>query len=348
MLKTEAQKPSLKSRLAGGRRVVTLTPEAMTRRSYLPPGEALPVLEPNVEGLDPVGWAKDSRALLEAELLRHGAILFRNFGVDTADSFRTFAETVSPGLLEYYERTVQRSVVNDKVYTASEYPAEHPIPLHNEYSFSHAWPLKLWFYCARPAARGGESLLADGREVYRLIPAGVRERFVRDGVMYVRNYGEGLDLTWEEVFQTPDRGEVEDYCRRARIDYEWKGGNRLRTRQVRQAVARHATSGETVWFNQAHLFHVSSLERDARESLLDFFREEDLPRHAFYGDGSPIEPEALAAVREAYRRATVSVAWQAGDILLMDNMLVAHGREPFAGPRKILVTMAELFNNPEL
>ena len=347
MLKTGAQKPSLKSRLAGGRRVVTLTPEAMIKRSHLPPGEALPVFEPNVEGLDLIRWAQDSRALLESELLRQGAILFRNFHTDT-DTFRAFAEAVSPGLIDYYERTVNRSAEGDKIYTASEYPAEHPIPLHNEYSFSHAWPLKLWFYCVRPAARGGESLIADGREVYRLVPAEVRERFARDGVMYVRNFGEGLDLAWEDVFQTSDRREVEDYCRRARIAYEWKGGNRLRTRQVRQAVARHALTGEPVWFNQAHLFHVSSLEREARESLLDFFREEDLPRHAFYGDGSPIEPEALDAVRDAYRRATVSVPWQAGDILLMDNMLVAHGREPFAGPRKILVTMAELFNNPEL
>jgi len=344
MLKTEAQKPSIRNLLAKERKPINISPDEMVRTTYLHPEQTLPlVIQSNLDGLDLAAWAEQNLEYLEKELHKHGAILFRDFAVESARKFRLFAKAISQELVEYYERTVHRQTIESQIYTASEYPAEHPIPMHNEYSFSHVWPLKLWFYCVKPADRGGASLIADSRRVYELIPQHVRDAFINKQVTYSRNYGEGLDLTWEDAFQSTDKAEVEEYCRVAHISFEWKDGNRLRTRQVRQGVARHARTGEMVWFNQAHLFHVSSLEQSARESLLTFFKDEDLPRHAFFGDGSVIEDSALEAVRAAYRQATVAVAWQPGDVLMMDNMLVAHGREPFAGSRQLLVAMAELF-----
>ena len=165
--------------------------------------------------------------------------------------------------------------------------------------------------------------------------------------MYVRNYGEGVDLPWQEAFQTNDRKVVEEYCVKARTQFEWRDGNRLRTRQVRQAVATHPVTGEVVWFNHAHMFHTSNLEPSVRESLLAEFKDDELPRNAFYGDGSPIEASVLEDIRAIYTNAAVSFDWQKGDMLMLDNFLCSHGREPFAGPRKILVAMAELFVNEE-
>lgn len=331
------------------RKPVTISPEEMVRTTYLHPGQKLPlVIHSNLDGLDLAAWAEKNLEYLEKELREHGAILFRDFTVDSVRKFQRFAKAISQELVEYYERTVHRQTIERHIYTASEYPAEHPIPMHNEYSFSHVWPLKLWFYCVKPADRGGASLIADSRRVYDLIPPQVRDAFIAKQVAYSRNYGEGPDLTWEDAFQSTDKAEVEAYCRRAHISFEWKDGNRLRTWQVRQGAVRHAKTGEMVWFNQAHLFHVSSLDQAARESLLTFFKEEDLPRHAFYGDGSEIEGSALDAVREAYRQATVAVSWQPGDVLMMDNMLVAHGREPFEGSRQLLVAMAELLDSTEI
>ena len=160
-------------------------------------------------------------------------------------------------------------------------------------------------------------------------------------VMYVRNYGHGLDLTWQQAFQTESRSEVEIYCRGAGIEFEWIDKDHLRTRQTCQAVAEHPKTGEMVWFNQAHLFHVSNLKPEIRESLLSLFKEESLPRNAYYGDGAPIEAAALDEIREIYEQEAVIFPWREGDILMLDNMLTAHGRTSFVGHRNVVVGMAE-------
>jgi len=94
------------------------------------------------------------------------------------------------------------------------------------------------------------------------------------------------------------------------------------------------------WFNHAAFFHVSTLDAPIRDALLSQFSEEDLPSNTYYGDGEPIEPGVLDQLRSAYSDATRVFAWQVGDLLLLDNMLMAHGREPFTGPRSILVGLA--------
>ena len=159
--------------------------------------------------------------------------------------------------------------------------------------------------------------------------------------MYVRNFHPGFGLSWQTVFQTDDRARVEEYCREAGIEHEWRSGDRLRTRQVRPAIACHPRTGETVWFNHATFFHVSTLPEVVREPLWRDFGEEDLPNNTYYGDGSPIEPETAEHMRQAYLGEMVELPWRQGDLLLIDNMLTAHARNPFTGARKVVVAMAD-------
>lgn len=208
--------------------------------------------------------------------------------------------------------------------------------------------MKIFFFCLKAAEQGGETPIADSRRIFNRIDPAIRERFMQRKVMYVRNYGEGLDLHWHQVFQTTRRATVEDYCRSNGIEVEWKGNDRLRTRQLCQAVASHPVTGEMVWFNQAHLFHISSLSEVVRQSFLAEFSEQDLPRNAYHADGSPIEVSMLDAIRHVYQEEAIRFAWKEGDVLLLDNMMTAHGRGPFGGLRKILVGMSELFINQNI
>jgi hypothetical protein len=294
-----------------------------------------------VTAFEPLLATPDDGVDVAAALDDRGAVLFRGFAVDSADAFERFARAITPALVDYQFASTPRTRIQGRIYTSTEYPAHQRIPMHNEQSYTTGWPLKIWFYCLSPAAEGGATPLADSRAVYQRIPSRIRDAFEARKVMYVRNYGGGLDVPWQQVFGTTDRREVERYCGQAGISYEWKPDGELRTRQLCQASAVHPRTGATVWFNQAHLFHVSSLEPRAREGLLAVVPESDLPRHAWFGDGTPIDDGALDEIRDVYRQLAGDVAWRAGDVVLADNMLVAHGRAPYQGPRSVLVAMAE-------
>lgn len=324
--------------------LATLRPSWL--RSYFP-GAGLPLVVHHTG--DGRGFRAERAAiaeLLQRELHSAGAILFRGFGVETPSEFEELAQSSGSGLVHYEFGSTPRSLVQGRVYTSTEYPAHQSIPLHNEQSYTREWPLEIWFYCAEPAPEGGATPLADSREVFRRIPEDVKRRFVERGVMYVRNYGNGLDVPWQKVFQTEDRQKVAEYCARAHIECEWKADGELRTRQVCQAIATHPVTGEEVWFNQAHLFHVSSLEARTRSALLAVVAEPDLPRNAYFGDGTPIPEADLEQIRRAYRESELSFAWQKGDVVAVDNMLVAHGRAPFRGPRRVLVAMTRPYSMP--
>lgn len=99
-------------------------------------------------------------------------------------------------------------------------------------------------------------------------------------------------------------------------------------------------SGRKVWFNQAHLFHVSSLPASVERELRESFSEDELPRNALYGDGSPLDAADLANVRAAYAAEEIAFPWEAGDVVIVDNEQFAHGRRPYSGPRSVMVAMA--------
>ncbi len=327
-------------RFQAPRRPVNVVDPDLVRISELWPNRRLPVLvTPQVEGVDLPGWLILHSDEVDLLLHGHGGVLFRGFDVRTAADFASVVTSFSTELVQYTERSTPRSEVGSFVYTSTEYPADQVIPLHNENSYSHTWPQHLWFFCERRAESGGETSIADSREVFHRIDPEIRQRFVDRKITYIRNYAPSLGLTWQDTFQTDSKREVERYCEEAAIECHWNH-SKLTTRQVRRATAHHPTTGEGVWFNQAHLFHPSSLPASVRRSLAATMDEGDYPRHACYGDGTPLEADALDHVREVYRREQQAVLWRTGDVLLLDNMLIAHGRLAYRGPRRILVAMA--------
>jgi alpha-ketoglutarate-dependent taurine dioxygenase len=331
------------------RKAVSVSQAGLIQAEPPLPGRLLPlVIQPTVKGVNLVTWAESNRAFIETHVLRHGALLFRNFTVSGVKDFEQFIQVISGGALEYRFRASPRTQVGNNIYSSTEYPADQRIFPHNEHAFSPVVPLHLYFLCVTPAQQGGETPIGDTREVTRSIDPAIIERFRQRKVMYVRNYGDGFGLPWQTVFQTTDKAEVETYCRRVGIEVEWKAGDRLRTRQLGPALVRHPGTGEPVWFNHATFFHVSTLEPTIREALLAEFEEEDLPQNTYYGDGSPIESTILEELREAYRRAMITFSWQRGDVMLLDNILVLHAREPYIGPRTVVVGMATALRIAEL
>ncbi|HKX32480.1 MAG TPA: TauD/TfdA family dioxygenase [Blastocatellia bacterium] len=324
------------------RKVVRLSQEELVKTGYLDHGHQLPlVIQPNTDSLDLPTWAEDNRNYLETRLSTHGGILFRGFRIKSIAEFERFVGSVSGEVLAYNERSSPRSQISGQIYTSTDYPPDKRIFLHNEQSYNLVFPLKICFYCAQAPETEGATPIADTRRVFARIAPEIRERFMNRKYMYVRNFGDGFGLSWEEAFQTSQKSQVQDYCRANRIDCEWKKENRLRTRQVREVAARHPKTGEWVWFNHLTFFHVNTLDPAILAEVLRAFDEEDLPNNTYYGDGGRIEDEVMDQLRAAYESEKVRFDWAEGDILMLDNMLAAHGREAYTGARRVAVGMAE-------
>ena len=282
------------------------------------------------------------RSTLRDTLRSRGAVLLRGFRVGGADGFDAAVQALTGRPpLTYAERSSPRSVIKGQVYTSTDYPADEEIFLHNENSYQAVWPRTLGFYCIQPPTTLGATPLADIRQVNEAIDPDVREEFTRRRWMVVRNLHPDFGTPWQQIFNTEDRAAVTAYCAGNGISTEWLPNGGLRTKAVRDAVHVHPETGATVWFNHATFFNVTTLGPDVRAGLLELFGEEGLPTHTYYGDGGRIPEDVLDHLRSRYRAATVRFDWQQEDVLFIDNMLKAHAREPFTGPRKIAVAKAE-------
>lgn len=328
-------------------KAVRLPEVCLVKTGALPGGGRLPlVIEPDADDVDLVEWSTNNKDLVETKLLAHGALLFRNFKLSLIPDFERFAMSLCPVLFNDNGEHPRQNV-SGNVYTPVFYPSEKKILWHNENSFNHQWPLKIWFACVQPAAEGGETPIVDSRKVYELLDPEIRETFAAKQIMYVRNYGKGPGLEWQTVFNTTDKAEVERRCRTSRMDFEWTTNDGLRTSAVRPAVIAHPQTGEMSWFNQAQHWHLSCLDQATRKSLTSVFAERDLPRNCYYGDGSPIEDAVMNEILALYQQLEVSFSWRRNDIMLLDNVLTAHARNSFAGKRKLLVAMGEMLTYAE-
>ena len=299
-------------------------------------------ISPKAHGVHLDIWLKQNKDVWAPILDSHGALLFRGFDVLSPDYFERVALAVHPEKVEYVEPSQPRPEFKEKVYISTEYPSTEILHQHSELNYTYHWPLKGLLCCIIPAETGGETPLADNREILGRMDPSLLQMFVEKGVMYQRNYGEGLLVPWQKVFKTEDPKKVEEYCEEnAPMTYEWKLDGGLRTRQIRPSIITHPRTHEKVWFNQFHLFHAGSLGKDRFDELLKTFDEDSLPAHAYFGDGTPITFEQLEHVYDVMRKSCVSIPWEKGDVIVVDNVLISHGRNPFTGDRKVLACFVE-------
>ena len=289
--------------------------------------------------VDLAAWAERHHAEVEAKLVRHGAILFRNFDIATPEKLERFASTSKTAL---FAENGEHPHISGRVYKPVFFPPTEKLLWHNENTFNAAWPRRVWFACAKPSTSGGETPLVDSRAVYRELPSALRARFVKHGVMYVRNYRQGIGLAWQDVFGTDSRSDVEAACTAEGMTCEWIGRDSLRTRAVRAAAGPHPLTGEMCWFNQAQHWHISCVDPKTGAALRDLYAEAELPRNCYYGDGSPISDETMASILAVYARLEVVFPWRAGDVVLIDNILTAHARNSFVGERRLLVALGDM------
>jgi alpha-ketoglutarate-dependent taurine dioxygenase len=267
------------------------------------------------------------------------AIVLRGFGL-AAGQLESALTLLLPERVPYVYGNSPRSKVGADIYTSTEYPGEFTISLHNELSYAARWPARLLFFCDVAPTAGGATPVTDGARWLSCLDREVRERF-SGGITYIQNLhgGYGPGKSWQDTFETADQAVVDAYLAASGATWEWtKGG--LRVSQVRPATVRHPATGVEVWFNQAEQWHVATLDKRTRAAITRVMSEAELPQSVRFADGSPIPDDYVQHIHDRGLESAVDVNWSPGDLLLIDNVAVAHGRRPFSGDRRILVAMS--------
>ncbi|MFE4263685.1 TauD/TfdA family dioxygenase [Streptomyces sp. NPDC056883] len=309
-------------------------------RADLHPGKP-PILHvPTPDQADPPAWAAEHRHTLHGLVAEHGAVLVRGLGLcDTGQVASVFGQLTST-LMADTEAFAPRQTYTPGVYSSTAWPANQPMCMHHELSYTHSPPGLLLLACLTAPTTGGATALADSAAVLDALPPELVQRFEQHGWLLTRTYNDDIGASWTEAFGTDDRAAVESYCHANAIEFAWQTDGSLRTRQHRPAVVRHPGTGRRCWFNQIAFLNEWTLAPEVREYLVDVYGPEALPFNTRFGDGEPIGEDVVHLINTVYADHTIREPWQSGDLMLIDNIRTAHSREPFEPPREILVAMA--------
>jgi alpha-ketoglutarate-dependent taurine dioxygenase len=299
-----------------------------------------PVLAVETPG-DPTRWATERRAALRAVVAEHGSVLVRGLGLRDATEVGAVFRSLAPTLMPEREAFSPRHAYADGVYSSATWPANQPMCMHQELSYAVEVPALMLFACLQPSTTGGATAVADATSILEGLPTDLVARFERDGWMLVRNYNDEIGASYAEAFGTEDPAAVEAYCRANAIDFEWQPDGGLRTRQRRRAVVRHPVTGRRCWFNQIAFLNEWTIDPEIREYLVDMYGPDGLPFTTRFGNGDPIGEDIVQLLNEVYDAHTARTPWQAGDLMLVDNIGSAHSREAYEGSREVLVAMAD-------
>src|SRR2546430_578810 len=298
-----------------------------------------PLLRVEAPG-DAPGWAAEHRDALRAVIAEHGSLLIRGLRLrDAAETEAVFRRLGS--LMSEKEAFAPRRRFSDGVYSSSKWPPNQPMCMHHELSYRLEFPGLMLFACLVAPTDRGATPVADSPTVLHALPKELIERFERVGWLLIRNYNNEIGASFAEAFGTDDRRAIESYCSANAIKFEWQPDGALRTWQRRSAVVHHPGTGQRCWFNQIAFLNEWTMDPEVREYLLDIYGEDGLPFNTRFGNGDPIGADVVQSINEVYEANTARERWQAGDLMLMDNVRTAHGRDRFEGSREVLVAMAD-------
>jgi alpha-ketoglutarate-dependent taurine dioxygenase len=285
-------------------------------------------------------WAANQREALRAAVTTHGSLLVRGLGLrDAAGAEAVFRQIGS--LMSETEAFAPRRRYAQGVYSSSLWPANEPMCMHHELSYLLQFPSLMLFACLSPPTDGGATPVADSRAVLHALPTELVERFTRVGWLLIRNYANGVGASLADAFGTEDHHAIERYCHANAITFAWQPDGSLRTWQRRSAIVHHPLTGEPCWFNQIAFLNEETMEPAVREYLIDVCGKDGLPFTTRFGNGDPIGPDIVRLINDVYEAHSVRERWQAGDLMLVDNIRTAHAREPFSGSRDVVVAMAD-------
>lgn len=286
-------------------------------------------------------WLAEHAEEIRSTVADRGAVLVRGLGIETPAAAGEALHGLIGELMDEMEPFASRTAHGDHVYSVSEWPPDAQLCLHHELSYAPRFPRLIGMACLTAPVEGGRTLLADGVAVLRDLPIDLVDRFRKAGWELTRLHNDLIGVPWRQALRTDAREEADAYFRRHGVEARWGADGSLRTRRTLPAIIRHPVSGEEVWFNQIAFLNEWTMDPAIREFLTSDIGPGGLPFNTAYGDGTPVGPAEVEAINEVYTAHTVSEPWRPGDLLLFDNVRMAHGRTAYTGERRILVALGD-------
>lgn len=315
--------------------------------SVLPSEKTLPLTIESDHKVSLEHVLKDNKQEIDSKLREYGAIYFKGFGVDAVSQFEKVSEQLCEKLYTQYGDLPPTSG-SKKVYAATPYPPEKTIYFHNEASHTPTFPSKQLFLCVKAAPEGGGLSIVDGREVLRKLPKEIVEEFAEKKLLYYRNFIPYVDVRWQDFFSTTDKNELESICTKDSLEFEWKKGDIFSTSAKAPAIIKHPITNELTWFNQIQLHHPGMMDDNIYKVFRKSYEEIDFPRYVCFGDGSAIPRETLSIISKVLKQESATVHAKEGDIIYLDNLLVAHCRLPYRGDREVRVALGDAMREADL
>ena len=285
----------------------------------------------------------EQRDAVREALYKHGALLFRGFGVADPTSFESVTRAFVPKAFSYVGGGSPRSRISGEVFTSTEYAADAVLPMHNEASYFKTLPDFVWFCCKIAPEVAGETPLGDMRRVLKRLDPALVDRFDAHGLMYVNNLhsGDGFGKSWQQTYQSDDRREVEGRIGEKGFEFAWTSPTNLQVRMRAPSLRVHPVTGDIYWGNQVANWHPSLLPPTTFKALTRLYGAHvNFPKTVLFDDGTEIPDEDVRQISAALTAEETVFGWEAGDVLLVDNQAIAHGRRPFKGARQIMVALA--------
>ncbi|KAK2031577.1 Clavaminate synthase-like protein [Colletotrichum zoysiae] len=319
--------------------------------------DAPPVLQ-SVSALRALGESGKLQELLD----KHGAVMIRGAGHPSAETFSQLVSAAEQARGSHPHVQIglagKRTLLANNVWTANEGSPNTRFYQHNEYSRYTRFPSNIHFYCVKKAPKGGATPIANSANVFEKVKSEIPEL-----VEEILNRGLGMKMvfrapgdeakvnsfSWagehsfgQELLPGDDevtkRQKVEQQVRKLTSDFKWNDDGSLELTQHIPGLRRVSCSGRPVWFNGLVGRH--GITRDI--GALDppyIGRDGMIYLPCVYGDKTPIPRQLLGKLIEVIDKEEISLVLEEGDLLLVDNFQVSHGRQPWEGDRQILVSM---------
>lgn len=286
-------------------------------------------------------WIRAHRDELLQNAEQHGAVLFRGLPLHSPEDCDAFVAAFDLKNFPYVESLSNAVRVNftERIFSANEAPPDVTIYFHHEMAQTPIYPAKLFFFCQTPAEEGGETPLCRSDVLFERL-AKRCPKFAKDceekGLRYSNvmpadnDPKSGMGRSWKSTLRAETREGAEARLREINYDWEWLPDGCLRATTPILPAVRDLGDGRKAFFNQ--LIAAFQGWKDERNDPSKAIR---------FGDGSPLDREAVNVATELAYEMAFDLPWQRGDAVLVDNFVTMHGRRTFRGTRKVLASLAD-------